>query len=66
MILPHYVYLTPKGKVVKQDDSTFNDNECQLTITGTKEGILIDYYCEDETFLNEEQVKYIIDNADKL
>jgi hypothetical protein len=66
MILPHYVYLTPKGKVVKRDDSTFNDQECQLTITGTKEGILIDYYCENETFLNEEQIKFIIKNADKL
>jgi len=66
MILPHIVYQTKRGKIIKEQDSTFDDFECQLTITGTAEGMLIDYYCENETWLNEDQIKFIIKNADKL
>jgi hypothetical protein len=66
MILPHYVDITPKGKIIKRKSGTFEDKECQLVITGTEQGMLIDYYCDDDTFLNEEQVSFIIKNADKL
>ena len=66
MILPHYVIITPKGKIIKTGSGTFEDLDCQLSITGTCEGMIIDYYCEDDTYLTDSQISFIIENADKL
>jgi hypothetical protein len=66
MILPHYVDITPNGKIIKTKSGTFEDRNCQLVISGTEQGMLIDYYCEDDTYLTDSQVSFIIENADKL
>jgi|LakMenE18May11ns_1017448.scaffolds.fasta_scaffold9613897_3 hypothetical protein len=66
MILPHNVNITPKGKIIKTGSGTFEDLDCQLVLTGNSDGMLIDYYCEDDYYLDEEQIKFIIKNADKL
>jgi hypothetical protein len=66
MILPHYVDITPKGKIIKRKSGTFEDRECQLVITGTEQGMLVEYFCEDDTWLDESQIEFIIKNGDKL
>jgi hypothetical protein len=73
MRLPNYVDLTPEGKIVKKrhygQRGYIENSECELMVSEDKKNpdlTQIKYYCEDDYFLTDKQVEYIILNRKKL
>lgn len=70
MNIPNAVDKKPNGKIVKRTNFGFkgyNENICytlQMSFNG--EHLMIDYYGEDDSYLAEEDVEYIINNLDKF
>ena len=64
MKLPNLVDLTPKGKIVERanlgEEGYAENVEYHLIISVSNYTTNIDYYGEDDTFLEEEQIKEII------
>jgi len=71
MKLPKYVDLTPSGKIVPRagimEEGYGANIECVLELSYNESGdIEIRYYCEDDSYLNQSQIKYIFNNYQKL
>ena len=70
MNIPNFVDLTPEGEIVSVadlGDKGYAENiMCTLTLMPDGDSIEINYYREDDGFLDHKQVEYIIKNTDKL
>lgn len=70
MILPLLVDKTKDGNMVRRfeyGESGYIENvEFNLVLTPCRDGVHISYYGEDDTWLEEEKVKYILKNIDKF
>ena len=70
MYLPNLVDLTPEGKLVTRanlgEEGYAENVEYQLRISVSNYRTHIDYYGEDDTLLDEEQIQRIINNRKVL
>lgn len=68
--IPNAVDKQPNGKIVRRTDfghKGYEENICytlQMSIIG--EHLVIDYYGEDDTYLEEDEVDYILKNLEEF
>ena len=65
MFLPAFVDKTPNGDIKKRTDiggDGYAENfECELSIILTGDGVTIDYYCEDLTYLDDQEIIQVLE-----
>lgn len=70
MNLPNYVDKTPNGKIVKVPNigtENYIENVCySLQISFMNNVVFIEYHGEDGSFLEDEEIEFIIKNREEL
>jgi hypothetical protein len=70
MLLPKKVAQTPNGEIINYKDRSSLDEICELCIAEDEEEfpntVMIDYHIEDDRYLEDDDIMYIINNYDNL